>query len=134
MPLSDQEKLFAKEYAKTPNKYQAAVNAGYSKSYARAQSYKMLDNVGMREEIKRIQDKERENVQRLFAIGASKAVEWMLEAIEDKKISPGIKQMIAKNFLDYAGFKPQDKIEHSGGIDIATQSAKVEKFLDDLKD
>lgn len=35
--------------------------------------------------------------------------------------------------------KPQEwrdakDIKHSGGIDIATQSAKVEKFLDDLED
>lgn len=46
--LSPKQKAFADYYIEAGNAEQAAIKAGYSKNYARAQSYKMLDNVGVK--------------------------------------------------------------------------------------
>lgn len=46
--LSPKQKAFADYYIEVGNAEQAAIKAGYSKNYARAQSYKMLDNVGVK--------------------------------------------------------------------------------------
>lgn len=49
--LSARHKRFADEYIKTKNKYQSALKAGYSESYAKAQSHKLLENIGISEYI-----------------------------------------------------------------------------------
>ena len=49
--LNKKQKKFADNYIKTQNAYQSAVDAGYSEKYALAQSYKMLDRVGIKEYI-----------------------------------------------------------------------------------
>lgn len=120
MSLDARQKKFAKEYAASLNMYQSAINAGYSKSYAKSSSYKLLDIVGMREEIERIRAEEQDKVQKRFAIGASKAIKWMLEAIDDDDVPPTVKQTITKNLLDYAGYKAVDRQETtlSGGVEV----------------
>ena len=51
--LKDKRKEdFAKEFAKSGNLYQSALSAGYSESYAKSQSYKLLENVGISERTK----------------------------------------------------------------------------------
>lgn len=42
------QKKFADEYIKTGNATQSAINAGYSENYAKAQSSKLLENVGIK--------------------------------------------------------------------------------------
>lgn len=49
--LSKRHKEFADEYIITGNKYQSAIKAGYSENYAKAQSHKLLENVGIAEYI-----------------------------------------------------------------------------------
>lgn len=46
--LTLKQKKFADEYIISGNAYQAAIKAGYSKNYAKAQSKKLLDNVGIK--------------------------------------------------------------------------------------
>ncbi|MBU5594904.1 terminase small subunit [Amphibacillus sp. MSJ-3] len=46
--LSLKQQKFADEYIITGNIEQSALKAGYSKSYARAQSHKLLANVGIK--------------------------------------------------------------------------------------
>ncbi|WP_242327768.1 terminase small subunit [Enterococcus avium] len=50
--MNKRQKDFADEYIITGNKEQSALKAGYSESYARKQSYKLLENVGIQEYIK----------------------------------------------------------------------------------
>ena len=131
MSLDARQKKFAKEYAASLNMYQSAIKAGYSESYAKSSSYKLLDIVGMEEEIERIRADEQDKVQKRFAIGASKAIKWMLDAIDDDEVPPTVKQTITKNLLDYAGYKPIDKQETtlSGGLGINEQAELVDKYL-----
>lgn len=49
--LTKKQKDFANNYIKTGNVLQSALDAGYSENYAKAQSYKMLDNVGVKDYI-----------------------------------------------------------------------------------
>lgn len=46
--ISEQQKRFADYYIATTNAENSALQAGYSKTYARAQSYKLLANVGIK--------------------------------------------------------------------------------------
>ena len=53
--LSDKEKLFCANYVHNGmNIYQAAVSAGYSESYAKSSSYKLMENVGIKKFISRL--------------------------------------------------------------------------------
>lgn len=45
--LTPKQKAFADYYIETGNAIEAARKAGYSENYAKAQSYKMLENVGV---------------------------------------------------------------------------------------
>lgn len=46
--LTAKQRKFADEYIKTGNATQSAIKAGYSKNYAKAQSSKLLVNVGIK--------------------------------------------------------------------------------------
>lgn len=46
--LNNRQKAFADFYLQLGNAEEAALRAGYSKTYARAQSYKLLENIGIR--------------------------------------------------------------------------------------
>lgn len=52
--LNKRQKAFADEYiANGGNKYKAAISAGYSEKYAKAQSHRLLENVGIAQYIKK---------------------------------------------------------------------------------
>ena len=46
--LTLKQKKFADEYIISGNKCEAAILAGYSENYAKAQSHKLLENVGIK--------------------------------------------------------------------------------------
>ena len=55
--VTTQQQKFVREYMKEPNIYQAAINAGYSESYARHKAHELLGKVGIQRYMKEIQDK-----------------------------------------------------------------------------
>ncbi|GET11625.1 terminase small subunit [Ligilactobacillus agilis] len=81
--LNPKQKAFADEYIKTGNAYQSALEAGYSEKYAKAQSSKLLENVGISsyisERLKQIEDEKimdiKEVMQRLSAIARGEVYE-----------------------------------------------------------
>ncbi len=61
--MSLKQQKFADEYIITGNIEQSAIKAGYSKNYARAQSHKLLANVGVKSYIeKRLEEIKSEKV------------------------------------------------------------------------
>lgn len=61
--MNERQRRFAEYYIETLNAYESAIRAGYSKRYAKAQSYKMLDIVGIKEYIeKRFNELEEERI------------------------------------------------------------------------
>lgn len=49
MSINERQKRFADNYIIDPNAFKAAVDAGYSVKYAKAQSHRLLENVGIRQ-------------------------------------------------------------------------------------
>lgn len=58
--LSVKHRAFADNYIELGNAEQAAIKAGYSKTYARAQSYKLLENVGISAYINELMDEHKQ--------------------------------------------------------------------------
>lgn len=48
MKLSPKQQAFADNFIKSGNKYQSAIEAGYSKNYARSHAEKLSENVGIK--------------------------------------------------------------------------------------
>lgn len=46
--LNEKQKAFADYYIESLNAYESAIRAGYSEAYAKSQSYKLLENVGIK--------------------------------------------------------------------------------------
>ncbi|MEX6341450.1 terminase small subunit [Staphylococcus arlettae] len=46
--MNERQKRFADEYIRTANAHQSAIRAGYSEVYARTNSYKLLENKGIK--------------------------------------------------------------------------------------
>ena len=126
-----QQKLFIDEYLKLrkSNATQAAINAGYSKKTAQPQSSQLLINPYV---LKYLHEREKAITQELQE-------EFVFDAIEARKVMSDIlnnpdardidKINIAKDFLDRAGFKPLEKVEHSGEIDISNKAREIEERL-----
>lgn len=97
MKLTEKQRRFADHYIEMGNIEQAALKAGYSKNYARAQSHKLLANVGVKkyidERMKKIESKkimsQKEAVELLTSIARGELVDsvvvsggWGYEVIE----------------------------------------------------
>ena len=52
--INERKRAFAIYYVETLNAYQSAIRAGYSENYARAQSYKLLEDVGVKKYIEEL--------------------------------------------------------------------------------
>ena len=61
--LTEKQRRFADYYIETGNCTEAAIKAGYSKNYAKAQAHKLLENVGIKNYIdKRLKELEEKRV------------------------------------------------------------------------
>ena len=105
--LTIKQKKFADEYIISGNAYQSAINAGYSDNYAKAQSSKMLENVGIKsyieERMKELDEEsiadQKEVLQYLTRVMRGKETEEVLASVgnfeqEIKNISVGAKDRI----------------------------------------
>lgn len=136
--LTEQKKLFVEEYLKLrcKNQAQAAINAGYSKKTAASQASRLVNDCEVLEHLNfRKSQLESELRQEFFfdAIQARKAMHKILISpyADDKDIIN-----VAKDFLDRAGFKPQDKLEVSGEIKTSNpleglSTEDLKKLIDD---
>ncbi|WP_125607920.1 terminase small subunit [Lapidilactobacillus bayanensis] len=71
--LTSKQQKFADEYIESGNAFQSAINAGYSKNYSKAQSSKLLENVGIKSYIdERMQELESQKI-----MGAKEAIELL---------------------------------------------------------
>lgn len=63
MKLTEKQKRFADYYIETGNITESAIRAGYSETYANAQGYKLLENVGIKSYIdERIAEKDNKRI------------------------------------------------------------------------
>lgn len=134
--ITAQQKLFVDEYLKLrkSNQTQAALNAGYSKKTAQSQASQLL----MKSNVTTyLQEREAEMAQGLweeFIFDALEARKAMYEIMKDDTTENKDKISVAKDFLDRAGFKPEEKqrIEHEGMLKVEDVSPK-DKLADKLQ-
>lgn len=79
--LSPKHQAFADYYIQNGNKYESAIKAGYSESYARSQSYKLLENVGISQYIDSVLNKKSEK--RIAT--AEQVLEFLTDVMEGRK-------------------------------------------------
>lgn len=59
--LSDKQRLFCYYYMESLNVFQAGVKAGYSPNYSRTRIYEMLENVSIKNFLKKLKEQQRQN-------------------------------------------------------------------------
>ena len=118
--LREQQKLFVDEYLKLrkKNATQAAINAGYSKKSASSQSSQLLKNPKVLEYLKERESLLEQELRGEFIFDALEARKVMFSIMKDDSAKDSDKLNAAKDFLDRAGFKSQDKIELSGELSV----------------
>ena len=126
-----QQKLFIDEYLKLrkSNATQAAINAGYSEKSAQSQSSQLLKNPNVLEYLKEREKAITQELQEEFVFDAIEARKVMSDILNNPDARDIDKINIAKDFLDRAGFKPLEKVEHSGEIDISNKAREIEERL-----
>lgn len=122
--LTKQQRKFANEFIKTNNAYQSAINAGYSKAYAKNASKKLLENGGIQFYINKKVGKVEENesneadevLRNIYRIGAGKGIERRYvnidnlkkEALDnDESLNARLEYMEDKTVIGPASFKEQ---------------------------
>lgn len=159
--LTPKQRKFADEYIKSGNAYQAAIEAGYSRNYAKAQSSKLLENVGIKSYIdeqmaeiasKRIMDAT-EAVELLTSIARGETKETVYistaDVVYEKHKEADLKTRISatkeilKRYPDNDKLVEQQIRKLKADADIAEAKAKrsskdnqqvVINFTDDLPD
>ncbi|MCG0638908.1 terminase small subunit [Lactiplantibacillus plantarum] len=159
--LTPKQQRFADEYIKSGNAYQAAIEAGYSRNYAKAQSSKLLENVGIKSYIdermakiasKRIMDAT-EAVELLTSIARGETKETVYigtaDVVYEKHKEADLKTRISatkeilKRYPDNNKLVEQQIRKLKADADIAEAKAKrsskdnqqvVINFTDDLPD
>lgn len=111
MKLTLKQKRFADEYIISGNLYQSAIKAGYSANYAKAQSHKLLENVGIQQYIE-----ERQNLLDQEKVATMKEIQEFWASVlrnndEDMKNRLKASEFIAKTKGAFV-----DKVEHSGKV------------------
>ncbi len=141
--LSRRYKEFADEYIITGNKYQSAIKAGYSENYAKSQSYKLLENVGiqeyMKEKTKQLQIDKHLTMEEALAITASIA-KGEPQRFEVVNRHPETNEIVTKEVSEYsAGFKERNQaLEHFYKINAAfidkqqVENIVTPTFVDDI--
>lgn len=120
---TNQQRLFVDEYLKLrkKNQTQAAINAGYSPKSASAQSSQLLKNPKVLEYLKMRESQLTEDLREQFIFDALEARKVMRDIMLNKKSSDRDRLSAAKDFLDRAGFKPVEKTNISGDLNITNE-------------
>lgn len=115
-----QQKLFVDEYLKLKrrNQKQAAINAGYSPKTASSQASQLLENPKVKRYLKEREDAIKGEIQSALVFECLDAVKVLVKIMNDPEAQDKDKAICAKDILDRAGFKPTEKVEQSGGLNI----------------
>jgi phage terminase small subunit len=105
------------------NAYQAAIAAGYSAPYARGNSYKLVDNGGVRAEIERIKAEKKGNPNIATADEVLEALTTQLRVLPNMLFDPETKELISPADMDnrqasaVAGYKVKRRVIPGHGED-----------------
>ena len=125
MKLNVRQKAFCEFYVASGNATESAIKAGYSNNYANAQTYKLLEKVGIKKYIKELQEKAKTS--RIMT--AIERREFLTELIKNgnEKAADRLKALDILNKMDG---EYMEKIQMTG--EIKTNPFK-ELTLEELK-
>ena len=131
--LTEQRKRFIEEYLKfhCKNATQAAINAGYSPKTAASQASMILKDSEVQGYLEEQKNHIESELRQEFVFGASEAYRVMLEILQNPESRDIDKISVAKDFLDLAGFKPQDKMEIS--VPVEETAKELTEYLEQRK-
>lgn len=108
--MTDQQKLFATEYARTGNATQSAIYAGYSKATAYSQGSRLLKNVEVAEMIEELQAEMAQELRDQMAAEASTAFEVLTRIMNDSDAKDADRIKCAVEVLDRTGYVAESRI------------------------
>lgn len=139
--LTIKQKKFADEYIELGNAYQAAINAGYSENYAKAQSSKLLENVGIKtyidNRLKEIDSKkiisQKEIMELLSSIARGESTEQTLIGVGE-----GRQEVIETRTTDKDRMKAMDMLMRRFGmqysdLEIKKQETQIQKTKTEIE-
>lgn len=131
--LTEQRKRFVEEYLKLhcKNATQAAANAGYSPKTAASQASMILKDPEVQGYLEQQKKQIESELRQEFIFGASEAYRTMLEILQNPEARDADKISVAKDFLDRAGFKPQEKMEIS--VPVEQTAKELTEYLEQRK-
>ncbi|QPG02569.1 terminase small subunit [Latilactobacillus sakei] len=113
MKLNEKQRKFVDEYLKTGNAMQSAIAAGYSDNYAKAQSSKLLENVG----IKSYLTERRKEIESKRIMSAQQALELLTKIAKGEE-----KETVIVS-------SPEGIYESKKEADLKTRIAAVKEIL-----
>lgn len=116
--LTERQTKFIEEYLKDGNATQAAMRAGYSEKTAYRSGYINIKNGQIQEELRKRRKEIRDQLQQQFTSDAVVARKVLFDIMNDEEANEHARLKAATDFLDRAGFKPTEKMEHSGGMNL----------------
>lgn len=118
--LTEQKRLFVDEFIKLrcKNQTQAAINAGYSPKTAASQASGLMKQSEVLECLEDRKNGLARELREEFIFDALEARGVMYQILSNPNAKDSDRLSAAKDFLDRAGFKAPDKVEHSGSVEM----------------
>lgn len=96
----------------------AALAAGYGAKGVYRRVYELRKNPAVIKKIDEYQTALREDVQKRLAFAAKEAVNVLLKVLLDPEASTKDRTIVARDLLDRAGYKPTEKTELTGALNV----------------
>lgn len=123
--INARQKKFAEYYAQSGNTVQSAINAGYSENYANANACKLLENVRVKEYIKELTDKAKDE-----RILTAKDRQVVLSDIAKDKNEESSDRIRAIDTLNKMTGEYLNKVEVSGSLE--TEKSKLDSLIEQM--
>lgn len=95
-----------------------AIAAGYSEKSACSQASQLLKNPKVLKKIEERQAELRDYIQKRFSFIAKLALDVLVQAMLNPETSTKDRTIIARDLLDRAGYKPAEKTELTGALNV----------------
>lgn len=138
--LNPKQQAFADFYIESGNAVEAAIKAGYSKNYANAQSYKVLENVGVKTYIEnRMEELKSERV-----ADQQEIMEFLTSVMRGDVVEP-VPIMNGDGYQKVVKLQPPVNVRKAAAVDLGkryamwtdkqqTEVTGAVQFIDDIGD
>ena len=118
MELTEKQRRFVDAYIISGTAYKAALEAGYSKSYAKTNSHKLLENTRIRDEIER----RTETIRTSKIADQTEIMEFLTSVVRGEVEEPTTKS-ISHGVQEIAYVKPNVNTRRQAAVDLGKRYA-----------